>query len=114
MAVLYRAGAVVPCKGSFYFAATKKAAEIWAIDLRRSVDSIITVELPDETPCVINTHGYVEADWLWGRSKNSKMPLYRVQWSLGEAALLLTMLEGEAAYDYHEIVVASADFYNLT
>jgi hypothetical protein len=97
---------MTPYKGSYYFTATKKAAEIWAVDLRRPAESIISVELPDETPCIINTHGYVEADWVWGHSTNPKMPLYRVAWTIGEAVNLLAMLSGDSAYDHHEVVVA--------
>lgn len=61
--------------------------------------------MDDKLPCVVNTHGYVEADWVWGESSNPKMSKYRVHMQVGDAVELLNLLKDESAYQYHEIVI---------
>ncbi len=116
MTLLYRAGEVTPYKGLCFAAANYEAAAKWAIDLNRPESSIITLMVDDSTPCVLNTHGYVEADWYYGKvpvwmdqhNKEElikKMSQWRIETTVGEAVELIQLFPNDSAiYVAHEIV----------
>ena len=114
MAQLFRAGKLRPHHGRFFACATRTAAQRWARELGRDEDSIIKIEVPGQTPCVVNTHGYVEADWNpvldptpWNPPSSKEIErcrIFRQEMQISEAVEILRLLEGE--YDAHEIVWA--------
>lgn len=117
MVTLFRAGALRPHHGRGFACANRSAAEKWAADLRRSSDSIQTIEVDGSTPCVVNTHGYVEADFRYGdlsprpwddETYLAKLAalaqVYRVETTVEEAVAILNLLADEPAYLAHEIV----------
>ena len=114
MAKLFRVGELRPYRGKFFACATKGAAEKWAVDLKRERTSIIEIEVSDETPCVVNTHGYVEADWYsvldpapWSVKDDRQIErckIFRQEMSIFEAIEILRLLGSEEEYQAHEIV----------
>lgn len=119
MVTLFRAGELRPHQERYFACATRSAAEKWAVDLGRPTESVQTIKVDGATPCVVNTHGYVEADFRYGDlsprpwddvawvAKLSRLAqVYRVEMSVGEAVSILNMLADDPAYQAHEIVWA--------
>lgn len=117
MATIYRAGKLAQHNGRFFGCATRAAAEKWATDLGRPLDSVQSIEIPGDTPCVVNTHGYVEADFRYGdliprpwddveylAKLESLARVYRVEMTIEDAVAILNLLADEPAYQSHEIV----------
>ena len=114
---IFRAGNLAPHKGRFFGCATRAAAEKWAIDLGRPLESVQAVEIDGKLSCVVNTHGYVEADFRYGDldprpwddteylvKLASLARVYRVEMTVEEAVAILSLLADEPAYQSHEIV----------
>ena len=111
---LYRAGELRPYRGRFFACATRKGAQRWARHLGR--DTIVEIEVDGETPCVVNTHGYVEADWYsvldpkpWSAPSEEqirKCLVFRQNMTIAEAVEILSLLDSEEEYQAHEIVWA--------
>ena len=119
MTTLYRAGDLRPHQGRYFACATQVAAEKWAVDLGRPIESVQTIELDGSIPCVVNTHGYVEADFRYGdlsprpwddvswlEKVADLARVYRIEMTVDEAVTLLVMLADDPAYQAHEIVWA--------
>jgi hypothetical protein len=109
-AILWRAGDLRPhWSGCLFACATESAARSWADALRRPQESVQAFVVDASRLCVVNTHGYVEADWgAYGPkevSTYSKARVFRVVMPLGEAVEVLNMLAGDPDYGIaHEIV----------
>ena len=119
MTTLYRAGQLCQHHGRGFACATRFAAEKWAVDLGRPIESVQTIEVDGSTPCVVNTHGYVEADFRYGDMSprpwddvawlaklSCLAQVYRVEMTIDEAVSILGMLADDPVYQAHEIVWA--------
>lgn len=66
--------------------------------------------LDSNTPCAVNTHGYVEADWTYASTypdTAEKKKLFRQNMTVREAVELLAFLidEGDESALAHEIII---------
>lgn len=117
MVTLYRAGDLALHKGRYFACATPTAARQWAVDLRRPHAPIVEVEVADDQPVIVSTHGYVESDWrygdfttfawddpAWVEALVKKAKVFRLQMPAKEAVAILALFEGEPEYDAHEVV----------